>query len=175
MFRNRFRGAADSNAYTLQRLNDLLDKLKQGISNPSDTAQQALDESLNSSRFLIAKDGRPGLGPLDTQPGDRLALLIGGDVPHVLRRSLPRCMTAQLINYRICFATEMGHICYTTERWQTPIEDGWHRLRACVCGALCCPSVFPEPEDSSPICTMHRSPHIKLTANSQRSYLPNHS
>ena len=88
MFRNRFRGAADSNERTLQQLNDLLDNLKQGILDPSNPAQQALDESLSSSRFFVTSDGRPGLGPLDTQPGDRLALIMGGDVPYVLRKSI---------------------------------------------------------------------------------------
>ncbi|KAJ9607914.1 hypothetical protein H2200_007993 [Cladophialophora chaetospira] len=38
-------------------------------------------------RFFIDAAGRPGLGPLEVRPGDVLAILAGGRVPYVLRKS----------------------------------------------------------------------------------------
>ena len=40
------------------------------------------------SRFFITNTGVPALGPLDTQPGDVLAIIPGGKVPYVLRKRL---------------------------------------------------------------------------------------
>ena len=43
-------------------------------------------DGLRRTRFFIDSDGRPGLGPTNIEPGDVLALLLGGDMPYVLRR-----------------------------------------------------------------------------------------
>lgn len=41
---------------------------------------------LKDQRFFIADNGFVGLGPLDVQSGDTLAVLAGGNVPYVLRK-----------------------------------------------------------------------------------------
>ncbi|PQE09113.1 Heterokaryon incompatibility protein [Rutstroemia sp. NJR-2017a BVV2] len=35
--------------------------------------------------FFVTKQGRMGIGPVVTRPGDRIAILFGGEVPYVLR------------------------------------------------------------------------------------------
>jgi Heterokaryon incompatibility protein (HET) len=47
----------------------------------------ALFPAIARSVFFLTQDGRPGLGPLDTEPGDVVAIMAGGDVPYVLRES----------------------------------------------------------------------------------------
>ena len=44
-------------------------------------------KNLAGTRFFIADDGFIGLGPADTQVGDKLAILAGGNVPYVLRKA----------------------------------------------------------------------------------------
>ncbi|EXJ76591.1 uncharacterized protein A1O5_01099 [Cladophialophora psammophila CBS 110553] len=38
-------------------------------------------------RFFVSEKGLPGLGPIDTREGDSLAILAGGKVPYILRKS----------------------------------------------------------------------------------------
>ena len=46
------------------------------------------------SQFFIDDSGRHGLGPIGTRVGDKIALLVGGRVPYILRRS-PRISDTQ--------------------------------------------------------------------------------
>jgi hypothetical protein len=52
----------------------------------SETLWPGLEKYALGRRFFITKDGYFGLGPPDTQSGDRLALLFGSAVPFVLRK-----------------------------------------------------------------------------------------
>ncbi|KIW15216.1 hypothetical protein PV08_05261 [Exophiala spinifera] len=45
-----------------------------------------LDVNLDR-RFFVSDRGMPGVGPMDTREGDLLAILAGGKVPYVLRKS----------------------------------------------------------------------------------------
>ncbi len=48
---------------------------------------KVLLSTISHRRFLITESGIPGLGPRDTRQGDVIAILAGGRVPYVLRRS----------------------------------------------------------------------------------------
>ena len=47
----------------------------------------SLSDATASSRFFVTSGGRPGLGPPDMQAGDCVVVLMGGNVPYILRKS----------------------------------------------------------------------------------------
>ncbi|KAI0150158.1 heterokaryon incompatibility protein-domain-containing protein [Xylariaceae sp. FL1272] len=52
--------------------------------------QYLLDCASGGRRFLTTKKGYMGTGPVDMQVGDTVALLMGSDVPFILRSCMPR-------------------------------------------------------------------------------------
>jgi len=54
-------------------------------------------KALGNRRFFITKKGYTGLGPPDSQAEDRIAILLGADVPFTLRRCRDRGDEFQLI------------------------------------------------------------------------------
>jgi hypothetical protein len=49
--------------------------------------RDAIGSATSNRRFFLTAHGMPGLGPRDTRQGDVVAILAGGRVPYVLRRS----------------------------------------------------------------------------------------
>lgn len=52
-----------------------------------DKAVRQIRTAVSDSRFLLTDAGAPGLGPRDAREGDVIAVIVGGRVPYVLRRS----------------------------------------------------------------------------------------
>ena len=58
-------------------------------SQPMPELDESMDlfmDGIRRTRFFIDSGGRPGLGPTNSEPGDVLALLLGGNMPYVLRK-----------------------------------------------------------------------------------------
>ena len=73
-----------------------------------------LRQAVMASRFLVITDGDIGLGPIDTQPGDVIAVLAGGRVPYVLRQA----------DTRISGAYSLVGECYVESIMRgEPVED----------------------------------------------------
>jgi hypothetical protein len=49
--------------------------------------EQRIMRAISNTRFFITEDGSPALGPLGTHKGDTVAILSGGNLPFILRRS----------------------------------------------------------------------------------------
>ncbi|KIX97826.1 uncharacterized protein Z520_06604 [Fonsecaea multimorphosa CBS 102226] len=94
-WRQTYSGSVESFMRTITlslsaRASDLEECYKAGESGSTETERRIRRPCMDATserRFFVTNNNAPGLGPRDTRPGDFLAVLAGGRVPYVLRRS----------------------------------------------------------------------------------------
>ena len=82
---------------------------------------EAMYSATIHSRFFITSNGLPALGPIDTQEGDTVALLRGGNVPYVLRRCTDKSSPDRYHFVGECYVygAMNGERCPPDEQWGT--------------------------------------------------------
>jgi hypothetical protein len=73
----------------IRTVRNLTSRSKSGNGVPSNDIF-AWFRGIENTRFFVSESGRTGLGPVDTQVDDKVAILIGGNVPYILRKIPPR-------------------------------------------------------------------------------------